>query len=93
MREAVRLDPASASLRVDLGSLLSLQRDPAAAEAAYRDALARDPSNAKANLKLAQLLLARGESAAARPYLEKAAQSTDPTLRQGALQALKQLAP
>lgn len=93
MREAVRLDPASASLRVDLGNLLSLQRDPIAAEAAYRDALVRDPANGEANLNIAQLLLHRGESSAARPYLEKAAQSTDPKLRQAALQALRQAAP
>jgi Flp pilus assembly protein TadD len=93
MREAVRLDPASASLQVDLGNLLSRQGDPIAAEAAYRDALVRDPANAEANLNIAQLLLHRGESSAARPYLQKAAQSADPKLRQTALQALARSGP
>jgi Tfp pilus assembly protein PilF len=93
MREAVQLDPASASLRVDLGKLLSQQGDPVAAEAAFRDALARDPANAEANLEVAQLLLHRGESSAARPYLQKAALSSDPKVREAALQALARPGP
>jgi hypothetical protein len=47
----------------------------------YRLAIAAVPDYFEAHLKLAQLLLARGDIAGAAPHLRKAAESPDPRIR------------
>lgn len=61
LREALRLDPASADARYNLGVILARSGRVEAAEAAYREAVRLRPSYAEAWNNLGGLRLARGD--------------------------------
>ena len=54
---------------------------PGEARAVLEQALAAHPEDARLNVHLAQVLLEAGQGEAARPYLDKAAASADPSVR------------
>jgi tetratricopeptide (TPR) repeat protein len=70
-RAAVAARPHDASALVNLANLLS-ESDPAAAVAAYRQALVHDPDHPTANFGLAILLEAQGDGAGAREHRSRA---------------------
>lgn len=75
---AVLLDPADASLRIDLASALWENNKPAEAELHAREAVALEPSSAEAHRMLGGLLLWRGEHLEAAESLERAAALAEP---------------
>jgi tetratricopeptide (TPR) repeat protein len=89
LKQAIQLDPKSAEIHVDLGDVLVKSGDMSQAEQQYRTALTLDNANGKAHLKLAELLVQRGQSQEARHHYQRAAESTDPRIRQAALSALR----
>ena len=89
LNEAVRLNPTSASLHVDLGKLLAKRGDSAQAEQEYRKALAQNDSSGEAHLRLADLLTLKGQLDEARQHYQKAAEDPNPRIRQAALDALR----
>ena len=66
------LDPANAELLTDLGRAYELLARGDRAEAMYRRALVIDPHNSDLHVLLGELLLARGDRAAARHEAEDA---------------------
>lgn len=66
--------PQSPWPAVGLANVSYARGDQHGAEAGYRDALALDPQNVVAHNNLADILLARGCVAAARPHVERAAE-------------------
>lgn len=78
LRLAVSLDPADASLRLDLASTLWENNKPAEAELQAREAVALLPSSAGAHRLLGGLLLWRGAHAEAAEALERAAELAEP---------------
>ena len=60
------LDPENAELMTDLGDKYRQSGDDGAAEANYRRALGIDAHDGDVHLRLGELLLARGDTAAAR---------------------------
>ncbi len=78
LRRAVSLDPADASLRLDLASTLWENNKPAEAELQAREAVALLPSSAAAHRLLGGLLLWRGAHLEAAGSLERAATLTEP---------------
>ena len=86
---AVRLDNKSARNYTDLGiALVASGRLDDAAEA-YKSAIRLDADFYEAYFALGQLLKRQGDSAGARTYLEKAAESPDPRLREAAQNLLR----
>ncbi|MBN9492790.1 thioredoxin [bacterium] len=67
-----RVLPSPAEIAARDAARFASAGDSAAAEAAYRDALAATPSNADAIVGLARILLARGERREAEKLLERA---------------------
>ena len=72
LRRAVTLDPADASLRLDLASTLWENNKPAEAEVQAREAVALLPSSVEAHRLLGGLLLWRGAHLEAAGTLERA---------------------
>jgi tetratricopeptide (TPR) repeat protein len=71
LHRALQLDPNSARTHINLGNVCLGDDETAQAEQEFRSALRLDPGNRDANYNLATLLMARGQSAAAVPYLER----------------------
>ncbi len=86
LRRAVELRPNHPRALTYLGLALEQLQDDEAAEQAFRRSLAVDPVNARTNVRLAQLLLRRGQGEEARRILRAAqAHSSDPEQIQQAL--------
>jgi tetratricopeptide (TPR) repeat protein len=86
LAHALQLDPESPDFHYQLGRLHLENHDDARAIEEFRIALARNPDHFQANYDLADTLVARGDPAAARPYLERAAR-----LRAGDPEAVQRL--
>jgi tetratricopeptide (TPR) repeat protein len=85
----LRTHPTSAAAHEFLGNLLRTKGQINGALEEYRTALRIEPEFDRANLDLGSLLASSGDSAAAFPYLQKAAQSRDAEVREAAQKALK----
>jgi tetratricopeptide (TPR) repeat protein len=70
-REAVAREPRSTLAHLLSGHLHAALREPEAAGAAYRAALALDPEHPRAMLGLARIALERGDASACRELLER----------------------
>jgi tetratricopeptide (TPR) repeat protein len=90
LKEAVRLEPASVRFRLDFGNLLMKTGDSLQAEHEFRAVLAEDNESGEAHLRLGTLLSHDGREAEAQTQFEMAARSSDPGVRQAALNALHQ---
>ena len=66
LERCLSLDPENAELMTDLGDKYRQSGDDGAAEAIYRRALGIDAHDGDVHLRLGELLLARGDAAAAR---------------------------
>ncbi len=88
-QEALRLDPQLTEARNNLGSVLLRSGDVAAAIREYRQALSGSPGSATANYNLGLALTRMGNVEGARPYLRKAAESSDPAVRKAAQELLR----
>jgi tetratricopeptide (TPR) repeat protein len=91
LRDAVRLQPASAQNHDDLADALAAQGQTAQAAEEYKKVLQLKPDQADAQLGLGLTLLQEHKIEEAKPYLQKAAMSTDPDQSQAAARALSQL--
>jgi Tfp pilus assembly protein PilF len=76
-------------LRVDLGNLLTSAGDTLQADHEFRTVMAQDSENGEAHLRLGALLSHDGRKAEAQTRYEVAARSSDPKVRQAALNALR----
>jgi tetratricopeptide (TPR) repeat protein len=85
----VQADPNLAEAHEFLGNLLVAKGQLDRAVAQYREAIRIVPEFSRAILDLGATLVQQGDRAAALPYLQKAAQSTDPSIRQEAQGLLK----
>jgi predicted CXXCH cytochrome family protein len=85
----LRADPNVAEAHEFLGNLLVAKGQLDRAVAQYREAIRIVPEFSRAILDLGATLVQQGDRAAALPYLQKAAQSTDPAIRQEAQGLLK----
>ena len=83
--------PASADLHASLGGVLAAQGKSAEAAQQFEKAIALEPGLYQAHLGLATVLASEGQIAAARLHCQKAAQSSDPELRDAALKLLSRL--
>jgi tetratricopeptide (TPR) repeat protein len=72
VREALVREPRSTLAHLLAGYLHAALRDPEAAGAAFRAALALDPEHPRAMLGLARIALERGDAGACRELLERA---------------------
>jgi tetratricopeptide (TPR) repeat protein len=88
-RRAIQLKPALTDAYLGLGNLLAKEGKLSEAEAQFRLAIARNPEFHEAHLALGILLASKGAMAEARIHLRKAAESSDPSVRAAALQALR----
>jgi tetratricopeptide (TPR) repeat protein len=89
LKEAVRLEPTTVPFRLDLGDLLVKTGDTLQAEREFRAAIAHDSENGEAHLRLGTLLSHDGRTSEAQTHYEKAAHSSDPRVRQAAVNALR----
>jgi tetratricopeptide (TPR) repeat protein len=89
LREAVRLNPNLAQAHGDLADVLSAQGHLESAAGEYRRAIQLNPQAYAAHLSLGQILARGGNMAEARAPIAKAAESSDPDLRQAAQRALR----
>ena len=87
LSKAAALDPALPSLQSYFGQALLFTGDADGATAAFRKELAANPNDYDANFQLASILAHRGQSAEARPLLERAV-----LVRPGSLEARDALA-
>lgn len=78
LRRAVAIDPADASLRIDLASTLWENNKPAEAEIQAREAVALLPSSDEGHRLLGGLLFWRGAHLAAAESFERALAQTEP---------------
>jgi predicted CXXCH cytochrome family protein len=86
-----RRDPAVADARNALGDLLGLQGQAERAAVQYREALKIDPNLASAHFSLGSILAVHRKKSEALQHLQRAAQSSDPSIREPALKAMQQL--
>jgi predicted CXXCH cytochrome family protein len=87
---ALKSDPGSAEAHDLLGNLLMAKGKLPLALDQYREALRIRPQFARASLDIGEALADSGDLAGALPYLQQAAQSPQPDVREQALQALQQ---
>jgi Tfp pilus assembly protein PilF len=86
---AVKLNPARAEAHSGLADMLAVQGMTARAIQYYEQALAIDSEMGAAHLGLGSALISQGRFAEAATHLEKAARSSEPEVRQAALDALQ----
>jgi predicted CXXCH cytochrome family protein len=91
LETAIASDPKNAEAHEFLGTLLAAKGQLARAVEQYRAALGIRPEFGRANLHLGESLADSGDAAGALPYLQKAAGSSDPAIRDEALGVLKKL--
>lgn len=87
LERVLQSDPTHARAHDVLGNLLAAQ-DPSAALDHFREAVRLDPQSPRANLDLGAALVHSGKASAGRSYLEKAAASSDPAIRDAARKLL-----
>ena len=85
----LKTDPASAETHEFLGNLMVAKKQIDRAIREYREAVRIEPEFGRANLDLGATLAKSGDVPQALPYLRKAAQSTEPAVRDEALKALR----
>jgi Flp pilus assembly protein TadD len=88
LEEAVRLEPESVRLRLDLGNLLMSSGNTSQAEREFRTVIGQEGENGEAHLALGAILSHDGRGTEAQTHYEIAARSSDPKVRQAALSAL-----
>ncbi len=88
-RLLVRSAPQFADAHMAYAIALQAHGDAAHAEHHFREAIRLAPDFFEAHLRLGQLLRARGDVVRAAPYLQKAAQSPEPRVRDRARELLK----
>lgn len=88
---AVQLDPARAETHSWLADMLAVKGMTARAIQQYEQALAIDPEMGAAHLGLGSALVSQARFAEAVTHLERAARSSEPAVRQAALQALQSI--
>ena len=88
-RRSIQLRPQLAEPYYGLGSALLRQKKPDDAAAQFQNAIRINPDYDAAHLALATILAYRGKTEEARGHLQKAASSSDPAVRQAALNALR----
>ncbi len=91
--EAILVDnPGSAEAHEFLGTLLVAQGQPQPGILQFREAIRIEPEFSRAVLDLGTALANSGDVTAALPYIRKAAQSTDVSIREEAVNLLQKLA-
>jgi predicted CXXCH cytochrome family protein len=91
--EAILLaDPGSAEAHEFLGTLLVAQGQPQLAIEQFREAIRIEPGFSRAVLDLGRALANSGDVTAALPYIRRAAQSTEVSIRNEAANLLQKLA-
>jgi tetratricopeptide (TPR) repeat protein len=88
-RRAIELQPDLAEAHFNLGTALGLLQKAAEAKQHFAAALRLNPNYYGAHFNLARILAGEGNTAEARVHYQKAAESPDPQVRQGALDALR----
>ena len=88
---AIRFRPNDAKTRYNFAMALGRARHVDEAQRQLEEAVRVEPEFADARLVLGNLLIAKGQIAAAREHLQKAATAADPRIRDAAAAALKQL--
>ena len=88
-RKAIELQPDMAEAHFNLGTALGFQHRGSDAKPHFQAALRLNPNYYEAHFNLARILAEEGNTAEARLHYQKAAESPDPQLRQGALEALR----
>ena len=88
-RRAVDIDPALAEAYYGLGNALAAERRTADAIRQFQTAIGRNPEYYEAHLALGTSMARTGNMTEARAHLRKAAESSDPAVRQSALKALR----
>ena len=91
LEAALRTDPAMVDAHLLLGDLLMAKDQAKIAIPHFREALRIQPELGKAHLSLGSALAAGGAVEGAVPHLRKAAMDTDPSVRESAVQILRQL--
>ncbi len=76
-RAAAAKEPARSGIHYRIGSVLWKQRDLAGAEESLRLELSHAPHHGMANLRLGETLIAKGDEAAAIPFLERVPESLE----------------
>ena len=90
MEAALRADPRLAEAHEMLGNLLARKGQAQGALEHYREALRIRPDYGRAHLDLGAALAALGDAAGAGQHLRKAAESSEPDVREDALQLLRE---
>jgi tetratricopeptide (TPR) repeat protein len=88
LQDTVRLAPNLAQAHSDLGDVLATTGRIDRAVEQYMLAIQSSPADYEAHLALGTILARKGSIAEARIHFERAAQSTDPAIRQAAVEAL-----
>ena len=86
---AIALQPVLAEAYYGLGSSLVARQRTAEAIQAFRTAIERNPKYYEAHLALGTVMAKTGNPAEARAHFQKAAESSDPEVRNAALKALR----
>jgi len=89
LQDTVRLAPNLAQAHSDLGDVLAATRRIDRAAEQYKLAIQSNPAHYEAHLALGGILARKGRTAEARMHFERAAESTDPAVRQAALEAMR----
>ncbi len=88
-RRAIEINPDMAEAHFNLGTALGLQQKGSEAKQQFAAALRLNPNYYEAHFNLARILAGEGNTAEARLHYQKAAESPDPEVRRGALDALR----
>ena len=88
---SLRIRPGDARTRYKFAMALRRVRQFDEAQRQLEDSLRADPELADARLVLAQMLVAKGQTQAAIPHLQKASAAQDPAVRQAAVEMLRRL--
>lgn len=88
---SIRLRPGDARTHYNFAMALGRARQFDEAQRQLEESLRADPELADARLVLAQMLVAKGQTQAAIPHLQKATAALDPAVRQAAVEMLRQL--
>jgi tetratricopeptide (TPR) repeat protein len=91
LEASLRVDPQLADAHELLADLLMAKGQAQVALPHYREALRIQPEFGRAQLGLGSALVAVGDLTGAIPHLQKAAADSDPAVREGAAQLLRQL--
>jgi tetratricopeptide (TPR) repeat protein len=91
LEASLRTDPGFGDAHLLLGDLLLAKGQAQLALPHYREALRIQPESGRAHLGLGSALVAAGDLTGAIPHLQKAVVDSDPSVREDAIQMLRQL--